>query len=58
MWRKELSVAYNIEQKTLKSNHLLNADERLQRVVPELCRRELRFLVGLPKADWSVTQRY
>ena len=37
---------------------LLNVAWRWQRVVSELFRRELRFLVGSPKADWSVAQRY
>ena len=41
-----------------KVQPLLNVVGRWQRVVPELCRRELRFLVEPPKADWSGTQQY
>ena len=41
-----------------KVRPLLNVIERWQQIVPELCRRGLRFLVGPQKAVWSGTQRY
>ena len=48
----------NIRQSNPKVQPILNVAGRWQWVVPELCCRELRFLVGPPKADWSDTQRY
>ena len=54
----ELVIAKGYIISVPKVQPLLNVAGRWQRVVPELCCREPRFLVGLPKADWSGTQLY
>ena len=52
--------------KKFKFDHEHNPESLLENETPkilqdfeiQICRRELRFLVGPPKAYWSGTQRY